>query len=120
MHSWKRRQPLHFPDKGIHLFSQGQGIYVDQHQVASLLALDEDQVRVTLVPCGGGFGGREDMTVQGHAALFAFLLQKPVKVHLSREESIRMHPKRHPVWMDISLGCDEKGMLTGITLEGHW
>ena len=104
-------------DKGIHLFSQGQGIYVDQLQVASLLSLSEDQVRVTLVPCGGGFGGREDMTVQGHTALFAFLLQRPVKVHLSREESIMMHPKRHPVWMDISLACDEKGMLTALRLK---
>ena len=104
-------------EKGIHLYSQGQGIYVDQRQVASLLGLDEDQVRVTLVPCGGGFGGREDMTVQGHAVLFAFLLQQPVKLHLSREESIAMHPKRHPVWMDILLACDEKGMLTALQLS---
>ena len=102
---------------GIHFYSQGQGIYIDQRQVASLLGLDEEQVRVTLVPCGGGFGGREDMTVQGHVSLFAFLLQKPVKLHLSREESIIMHPKRHPVWMDISLGCDENGMLTGLRLK---
>jgi CO/xanthine dehydrogenase Mo-binding subunit len=102
---------------GIHLYSQGQGIYVDQRQVASLLGLDDEQIRVTLVACGGGFGGREDMTVQGHAALFAYLLQKPVKLHLSREESIMMHPKRHPVWMDISLACDENGMLTGLRLK---
>jgi xanthine dehydrogenase molybdenum-binding subunit len=102
---------------GIHLYSQGQGIYVDQRQVASLLGLDEEQVHVTLVPCGGGFGGREDMTVQGHASLFAFLMQKPVKLHLSREESIRMHPKRHPVWMDMIVACDERGMLTGLKLR---
>lgn len=102
---------------GIHLYSQGQGIYVDQKQIASLLALNENQVRVTLVPCGGGFGGREDMTVQGHTSLFAFLLQKPVKMHLSREESIIMHPKRHPVWMDITLECDGKGMLTHLKLR---
>ncbi|MEI7664289.1 MAG: molybdopterin cofactor-binding domain-containing protein, partial [Bacteroidota bacterium] len=109
---------LALPDgSGIHLFSQGQGIYVDQRQVASILGLDEDQVRVTLVPCGGGFGGREDMTVQGHAALFAFLLQKPVKLNLSREQSIMMHPKRHPVWMDITLGCDGGGMLTALHLR---
>ena len=107
-----------FPaNDGIHLFSQGQGIYVDQKQVASLLGIREEKVRVTQVPCGGGFGGREDMTVQGHAALFAWILKKPVKLHLSREESIIMHPKRHPVWMEISLGCDEKGILTGIKLR---
>jgi aldehyde oxidoreductase len=97
------------PDgEGIHLYSQGQGIYVDQRQVASLLGLNEEQVRVTLVACGGGFGGREDMTVQG---------KRPVKVHLSREESIIMHPKRHPVRMDISLSCDAMGMLTGLKLR---
>ncbi len=104
-------------ENGIHLYSQGQGIYVDQRQVASILGLDENQVRVTLVPCGGGFGGREDMTVQGHVSLFAHLLQKPVKLHLSREESIIMHPKRHPVWMDISLACDGKGALTALKLK---
>ncbi|MCX6279971.1 MAG: selenium-dependent xanthine dehydrogenase [Bacteroidetes bacterium] len=101
---------------GIRLYSQGQGIYVDQRQVASLLALDEDKVRVTLAPCGGGFGGREDMTVQGHAALFAWHLKCPVLVHLSREESIIMHPKRHPVKMDVTLSCDEQGMFTGLKM----
>ncbi len=105
------------PDNdGVHLYSNGQGIYVDRGQVASLLNLPEEKVRVTLVSTGGGFGGKEDMTVQGHAALFAFLLQKPVKVVLSRDESIRMHPKRHPVYMDIEIGCTKDGMLTGLKL----
>lgn len=105
------------PDgEGIRLYSQGQGIYVDQRQVASVLGIDETSVHVTLVPCGGGFGGREDMTVQGHAALFAWHLKRPVKVRLTREESIRMHPKRHPVKMNLTLGCDRKGMLTGLKM----
>ena len=105
------------PDNdGVHLYSNGQGIYVDRRQVASLLNLTEEKVRVTLVSTGGGFGGKEDMTVQGHAALFAFLLQKPVKVVLSRDESIRMHPKRHPVYMDIEIGCNKDGKLTGLKL----
>ncbi len=103
-------------EDGIHLYSNGQGIYVDRKQVASLLNLPEEKVRVTLVSTGGGFGGKEDMTVQGHASLFAWLLKKPVKVVLSRDESIRMHPKRHPVYMDISVGCDKAGKLTGLKL----
>lgn len=103
-------------DDGIHLYSNGQGIYVDRRQVASLLNLPEEKVHVTLVSTGGGFGGKEDMTVQGHASLFAFLLQKPVKVVLSRNESIRMHPKRHPVYMDIEIGCNKDGKLTGLKL----
>ncbi len=103
-------------EDGVHLYSNGQGIYVDRKQVASLLNLPEEKVRVTLVSTGGGFGGKEDMTVQGHASLFAWHLKKPVKVVLSRDESIRMHPKRHPVYMDIEVGCDKTGKLTGLKL----
>ena len=103
-------------DDGVHLYSNGQGIYVDRSQVASLLNLPDEKVRVTLVSTGGGFGGKEDMTVQGHASLFAWLLKKSVKVVLSRDESIRMHPKRHPVYMEISVGCDTNGKFTGLKL----
>lgn len=104
-------------DDGILLYSSGQGIYEDRRQVAALLGLPESKVRVVLVPNGGGFGGKEDLTVQGHASLFAWLLKKPVKLTLSREESIIMHPKRHPVWMDITLACDENGKLTAMKLR---
>jgi CO/xanthine dehydrogenase Mo-binding subunit len=73
-----------------------------------------DKVRVQLVPNGGGFGGKEDLTVQGHAALFAYHLQRPVRVALTRDESINMHPKRHPLWMAYKLGCDAGGKLTAV------
>ncbi len=102
---------------GIKLYSQGQGVYVDRRQVATLLGLPENQVRVVQVQNGGGFGGKEDLTVQGHAALCAWLLQQPVKVHLTRQESIAMHPKRHPVWMDIALAADRNGRFTGVKLR---
>jgi aldehyde oxidoreductase len=96
----------------IVVLSQGQGIYDDRQQIAALLGLPEAQVRVILVPNGGGFGGKEDLSVQGHAALMAYLLGKPVKVRLTRDESILMHPKRHPIWMDYTVGCDQAGQLT--------
>ena len=99
---------------GVRLYSQGQGVYEDRRQVASLLGLPLEKVRVIQVANGGGFGGKEDITTQGHAALFAFLLQKPVRVRLSRPESIRMHPKRHPLLMEYALGCDAQGMLTAL------
>ncbi len=102
---------------GIRLYSQGQGVYVDRTAVASILALPEEKVRVVQVQNGGGFGGKEDITVQGHASLFAYLLKKPVKVHLTRDESIIMHPKRHPVWMEISLACDSAGKFTALRLN---
>jgi CO/xanthine dehydrogenase Mo-binding subunit len=72
----------------------------------------EEKVRVILVPNGGGFGGKEDLSVQGHAALFAKVLNKPVKVLLTRDESIIMHPKRHPIKMNYTLGCNKEGKLT--------
>jgi aldehyde oxidoreductase len=103
-------------EDGVHLYSNGQGIYEDRKQVAAILNLPVEKVRVTLVSTGGGFGGKEDMTVQGHASLFAWLLKKPVKLVLSRDESIRMHPKRHPVYMDMEVGCDKDGKLTGLKL----
>jgi aldehyde oxidoreductase len=105
---------LPWDNDGIELYVQGQGVYEDRRQVARILALPEEKVKVTLVPNGGGFGGKEDMTVQGHTALFAYLLKQPVKLHLSRDESIRMHPKRHPVILDYTVGCDEKGKLTAV------
>lgn len=101
----------------LELLSQSQGVYEDRRQVAMILGLPEEKVRVTLIPNGGGFGGKEDLSIQGHTSLFAYLLQKPVKLTLTREESIRLHPKRHPVFMDIELGADEKGKLTALRLR---
>ena len=97
---------------GIEIFSQGQGVYEDRKQIAKILNLDEEKVRVQQVPNGGGFGGKEDLTVQHHAALTAFILNENVKFALTRDESIIMHPKRHPIKMDYKLGCDENVMLT--------
>lgn len=97
---------------GVEVLSQSQGVFEDRIQIAKLLGLPLEKVRVILVPNGGGFGGKEDLSVQGHAALAAYLLQKPVKVRLTRDESILMHPKRHPIWMEYTIGCDKNGKLT--------
>ena len=97
---------------GIEVLSQGQGVFEDRVQIAKLLGLPQEDVHVVLVPNGGAFGGKEDLSVQGHAALAAYLMGVPVKVRLTRDESILMHPKRHPIWMEYTIGCDEEGMLT--------
>jgi len=101
-------------DDGIKVFSQSQGPYRERDEIAHQLGLSQEQVEVEIVDCGGAFGGKEDMTVQGHAALACFLLRKPVKYKLSRPESIRMHPKRHPTSLEYEIGCDDKGMLTAL------
>jgi len=101
-------------EDGLEVFSQGQGVYVDRRSIAAILDLPEPAVRVRQVPTGGAFGGKEDLTVQGHAALAAHKLQRPLKVKLSRPESLRMHPKRHPIRLTFTIGCDEHGKLTGM------
>ncbi len=101
----------------VEVLSQGQGVYEDRKQIAKLLNIDEEKVRVILVPNGGGFGGKEDLSVQHHAALASYLLGQPVKISLTRDESILMHPKRHPMIMKYKLACDAKGILTALEAD---
>ncbi len=101
----------------LHVYSGGQGVWDDRNDIAELLALDRDQVTVELVSNGGAFGGKEDMVTQGHAALSAWLLQRPVKITISREESLRMHAKRHPIGMVYTAGCDSDGRLTALRVR---
>ena len=103
----------------LEILSESQGIYEDRRQISEILGINEEKIRVTLIPNGGGFGGKEDLSVQGHAALFALLLQKPVKLVLTRQESIRLHPKRHPIFMDYKIGATKNGKLTAVKLEAY-
>jgi aldehyde oxidoreductase len=101
-------------DGTLHVWSGGQGVWDDRNQIAALLAVPRESVVVELVSNGGAFGGKEDMSNQGQTALAAFLLQRPVKCTLTREQSLLMHAKRHPMYLDYSVGCDEEGRLTGV------
>jgi xanthine dehydrogenase molybdenum-binding subunit len=101
-------------DGGVHFYTQGQGIWSARRQVAGLLALPVDQVRATLVSSGGAFGAKEDLNVEGHAALLARATGRPVRVTLSREESLRFHVKRHPMTMTYTVGCDADGRLLAV------
>ena len=99
---------------GVRVFSQSQGVYEDRRQIAQLLGLEPHDVKVTMVPNGGGFGGKEDLSVQGHAALMALQLQVPVHIELTRVESLRLSPKRHPIHMEYELGCTKDGELRAL------
>ncbi|HEY5039199.1 MAG TPA: molybdopterin cofactor-binding domain-containing protein, partial [bacterium] len=103
-----------FQNGVIEVLSQGQGIFDDRRQIASFLNLDEDKITVKLVSNGGAFGGKEDLSIQPHVALMTLLTGKPVKATLTREESIRFHPKRHPIKMTYTVGCDANGKLTAV------
>ncbi|MGB5891711.1 MAG: selenium-dependent xanthine dehydrogenase [Thermoanaerobaculia bacterium] len=98
----------------LRLYTQGQGIFDDRRQVARFLGVDQEQVEVELVPNGGAFGGKEDMSIQAQTALLAKMTERPVKLTLNREESIRLHPKRHPITMRYTVGCDAEGRLTAV------
>jgi aldehyde oxidoreductase len=98
----------------LHVFSGGQGVWDDRDSIAAILNIPIDQVTVELVSNGGAFGGKEDLSNQGHAALAAWLLQRPVKVTSTREQSLLMHSKRHPIRMEYEVGCDANGVLTAL------
>ena len=102
------------PNGGLHVYSGGQGIWDDRDQIAAVLGIDRDRVSVELVSNGGAFGGKEDMSNQAQTALAAWLLQRPVKCTLSREESFLVHPKRHPIRLEYWAGCDRQGRLTAV------
>jgi xanthine dehydrogenase molybdenum-binding subunit len=102
------------PNGALKVFSGGQGVWDDRNQVAAVLGLATDQVVVEQVSNGGAFGGKEDMSNQAQTALAAWLLQRPVKCTLSREESFLLHPKRHPIRMEYQAGCDADGKHTAL------
>ena len=111
--------PAARPDGSRHLqvYSGGQGVWDDRNDIARMLAVGNDSVTVTLVSNGGAFGGKEDMSNQAHASLAAWLLDRPVKCTLSREESLIMHAKRHPIRLEYWAGCDADGRLTALRVR---
>lgn len=105
------------PDGTLQVYSGGQGVWDDRNDIARMLAIPNDQVTVTLVSNGGAFGGKEDMCNQAHTALAAWWMKVPVKCTISREESFRMHAKRHPIQLEYWAGCDAAGKLTGLKVR---
>ena len=99
-------------DGDVMIISTGQSAYCTFHESSLMLGTDKVKCQNALV--GGGFGGKEDMTVQHLAALITYLTRRPVKVRLTRAESLLIHPKRHHFEMDFTMGCDEEGHIMGV------
>lgn len=103
-----------FPfNEGVYIYSSDQSTYDTRRECANILGLPEEKVVVENLMVGGAFGGKEDMSIQPLAAIAAYLLKKPVKAKLTRQESLIVHPKRHPIDIEVSMCCDEKGKITG-------
>ncbi len=96
------------------LYTASQNIFDEQREICHILSLPPEKVHIISKLVGGGFGGKEDMSVQHHAALASLLTKRTVKVKLSRQESIIVHPKRHAMEIEMTTACDEHGMLTGM------
>lgn len=99
-------------DGDVFLYTTDQSAHQTLLECRMVLGTDRLKVQNALV--GGGFGGKEDLTVQHHAALLAYFTRRPVKVKLTRAESMLIHPKRHHFEMDFTMGCDERGIIQGV------
>ncbi|MEU5251808.1 xanthine dehydrogenase family protein molybdopterin-binding subunit [Streptomyces longwoodensis] len=101
-------------DGGVHLYIATQWLHSDLRQIAPVLGLPEDKVRMTLAGVGGAFGGREDLSMQIHACLLALRTGKPVKIVYNRFESFFGHVHRHPARLYYEHGATRDGKLTHV------
>ncbi|GAA2648397.1 xanthine dehydrogenase family protein molybdopterin-binding subunit [Streptomyces vastus] len=99
-------------DGGVDLYIATQWLHSDLRQIAPVLGLPEEKVRMTLSGVGGAFGGREDLSMQIHACLLALRTGKPVKIVYNRFESFFGHVHRHPAKLFYEHGATKDGKLT--------
>ena len=110
-----------FPYKdGVKVYTSDQGVYDTRKEISIMLGWEPERIVVENKLVGGGFGGKEDVSVQHLAVLAALKVGRPVKAKLSRQESINFHPKRHYMEGTFTLGCDENGIFTGLDCEIHF
>ena len=102
---------------GVKIFSTDQSVFDTRKEVAIMFGWDPSKVVVENKYVGGGFGGKEDVSVQHIAALCAYKLGRTVKAKFSRDESLAFHPKRHAMHGTFTLGCDENGIFTGLDCD---
>ncbi|MEE8122465.1 MAG: molybdopterin cofactor-binding domain-containing protein, partial [Anaerolineales bacterium] len=104
-------------DGRMEIYVGSQIPYADREQVARSLGLPDEHVRVIGTPIGGGFGGKEDIAGQIHAALLAKACDRPVKILFDRQESLLVHPKRHATQLRVRIGAKQDGTLTAVETE---
>ena len=110
-----------FPYKdGVKVYTSDQGVYDTRTEISIMLGWEPERIVVENKLVGGGFGGKEDVSVQHLAVLAALRVNRPVKAKLTRQESINFHPKRHYMEGTFTLGCDENGIFTGLDCEIHF
>src|SRR5215813_527365 len=104
----------------IEIFATTQTPYMDRDEVALVLGLKPEQVRIIPSACGGGFGGKLDLSLQPLIGTAAWLLGQPVRCVYTRPESMASTTKRHPARMIATFGADAEGRLTGVRFHGDF
>ena len=102
---------------GVDVYVATQWLHVDREQVAPCLGLPEEQVRIHLAGVGGAFGGREDLSIQIHAALLALHTSRPVKMVYNRQESFSGHVHRHPARIRAEHRATRDGRLVCVRMR---
>ena len=102
---------------GVKIYSTDQSVFDTRKEIAIMFGWDPERIVVENKLVGGGFGGKEDVSVQHIAALCAYKLGRTVKAKFSRDESLAFHPKRHAMHGTFTLGCDENGIFTGLDCD---
>lgn len=108
----------YYDDDGLMtVVASTQNPHYDRNEVAALLGLPYNQVRVIQAATGGGFGGKLDISVQCHCALLTYYTKKPVRIVRSRSESTMVSSKRHPMTMTAKTGATRDGMLLAMEIK---
>lgn len=98
-------------DGGVTVYCGAQHPYRDQMQISRALGIKPQRIRVVASPVGGAFGGKDEITLQILLAMGALATGRPVKIVLSREESVVAGWKRHPMTIHMRTGADAEGRL---------
>ncbi|WNS80565.1 xanthine dehydrogenase subunit D [Domibacillus sp. DTU_2020_1001157_1_SI_ALB_TIR_016] len=85
--------------------------FKDRFQLSRILGMPEEKIRIISSPMGGSFGGKDELNIQPYGALLALATGRPVKIHQTRQESIRSSIKRHPMSITMKTGVDQNGRL---------
>jgi CO/xanthine dehydrogenase Mo-binding subunit/aerobic-type carbon monoxide dehydrogenase small subunit (CoxS/CutS family) len=107
-----------YDDNGVMtLYSGSQGSTLHRDMTCKMLGYPEDKVRVIGTQAGGGFGGKEEPTVQLHTALGTYLTKRPVKITMTRKESLQASTKRHAEWLSYKIGAKNDGTIVALKAD---
>ena len=105
-------------DGCLEIYACTQAPHMDHEEIAKILDLGLDYLRVIPTAVGGGFGTKLDLSVQPYLALAAYVLKQPVRLAYSRPESMMATTKRHPAEMDVALSADRTGRFQALKFDG--